>query len=132
MLRDMNMGCLSFLILFPAGIFIWAAGEKQRRDALPPEELKKLEAEEDYGPLDEKLECIFCHSKNCVRAQNEDYYIGGPEKNSPAGLTYLMTLAAVDRHIAARMVKTEKRAFAHCMKCSNTWEMYLPDEIANQ
>lgn len=65
-----NWGCLSFFLLFlPAGILIWAAGERRRRAALPPDELKKLEDEEDYGLIDENLECIFCHSKNGVRTQ---------------------------------------------------------------
>ena len=60
MLCDMNWGCLSFLILFPIGILIWAAGEKRRRVALPPDELKKLEDEENYGPIDPKMECFLC------------------------------------------------------------------------
>jgi len=48
-----NWGCLSFLILFPAGIFIWAAGEMRRRASMPKEELEKLEAEEKYGHIDD-------------------------------------------------------------------------------
>jgi len=85
----MNWGCLSFLILFPVGILIWARGEMRRRMSMPPEELAKLEADEDYGPIDPKLECIFCHSKNCVRTQRKIYCADGPDLNSPKGLLYV-------------------------------------------
>jgi hypothetical protein len=115
MLGGMNWGCLTFLILFPAGIFIWAAGEMRRRKALPPEELKELEADEKYGAIDPELECIFCHSKNCVRAQtieslNDIFNAGEP---SP------------DKKTRWRPVKT------HCMDCGSHWEMFPPEEKQN-
>lgn len=124
MLDNMNWGCLSFIVLFPAGIFIWAAGERRRRAALPPEELKKLEAEEDYGPIDEKLECIFCHSKNCVRTRKETCYVeGGHDKNSPASILDLCTIAA-----ARTRPLEEDRIKAHCMNCGDDWERFSPDQ----
>ena len=138
MLRDMNWGCLSFLILFPAGIFIWAAGERRRRAALPPEELKNLEADEDFGSIDEKLECIFCHFTKCVRVR--------PLTGSLEELVSCETSARFEewRHkplvallapeeyldpIELRKIKTVK---AHCMNCGNSWEMFPPEEKANQ
>ncbi len=66
-------GLRFFLLLFPAGIFIWAAGERRRRAAMPPGALNQLEAEENYGPIDKKLECMFCHSKNCVRTETKRF-----------------------------------------------------------
>jgi len=126
MLRGMNWGCLTFLILFPAGIFIWARGEQRRRAALPPEELKKLEAEEDYGPIDKKLECIFCHYKNCVRTKKEIRYIeGGHDKNSPAGFLDLCTIA-----VARSKPQEEDLIKLHCINCGNSWQMFPPEETA--
>ena len=124
MLCGMNWGCLTFLILFPVGIFIWAVGEKRRRDAMPPEELEKLEADEDYGPIDPKLECIFCHSKKCVRTRKETCYVEGcHDKNSPAGFLDLCTIA-----VARSKPQEEDRIKVHCMNCGNDWEMFAPDE----
>lgn len=123
MLRGMNWGCLSFLILFPVGILIWARGEHRRRMSMPPEELEKLEAEEDYGPIDENLECIFCHSKNCVRTQLKALYADGTDANSPQGLAVLLTCSTrggtppKDEHITA-----------HCMNCGAYWNMFPPDQ----
>ena len=117
----MNWGCLSFLILFPAGIFIWVRGEMRRRNALPPEELKKLEAEEDYGPIDEKLECIFCHSKNCVRTRI-------PLKE----ICYENMGRSKQEWIDRQTVPEKKTVKAYCMNCNNSWEMFLPEEKANQ
>ncbi|MCC7299911.1 MAG: hypothetical protein IT583_02400 [Verrucomicrobia bacterium] len=115
----MNWGCLSFLILFPAGIFIWAAGERRRRAAMPPEELKELEAEEKYGHIDDKLECIFCHSKNCVRTKLEAVYEDGTDANSSEGIVLLLTSSTrngtppKDEYIKAR-----------CMNCNSYWNMF--------
>ncbi len=123
MLRVMNLGCLSFLILFPVGILIWARGEMRRRMSMPPEELAKLEAEEEYGLIDEKLECIFCHSKNCVRTQIEALYEDGTDAHSPQGLATLITCTTrggpppKDEHIKA-----------HCMRCDSHWNMFPPDQ----
>jgi hypothetical protein len=126
------------LILFPVGILIWARGEMRRRMSMPPEELAKLEADEDYGPIDEKLECIFCHAGNCVRTQKITYYTGDPrnilsQENfprstwrtgiNPAAIPVMMT--------ATEMSKHEHYIQAHCMKCGNTWEMFLPEEAKN-
>ncbi|MFA6172325.1 MAG: hypothetical protein WC701_01445 [Kiritimatiellales bacterium] len=108
MLCGMNWGCLSFLILFPVGIVIWAAGERRRRAAMPTDALNKLEAEEDYGPIDEKLECIFCHSKNCVRSQAAHFI------QPPAHVT--------EKNIEARIRQ------AHCISCGSHWEMFPPEE----
>jgi hypothetical protein len=119
-----NWGCLSFFLLFlPAGILIWAAGERRRRTALPPDELKKLEDEEDYGLIDENLECIFCHSKNCVRAKIEALYEDGTDAHSPQGIALLMTCTTrggtppKDEHIKAQ-----------CMNCGSYWNMFPPDD----
>ncbi len=135
----MNWGCLSFLILFPAGIFIWAAGERRRRAALPPEELKNLEADEDFGSIAAKLECIFCHSKNCVRTRNKTYYTGDPRNilspenfpknywrvtDHPAAIPVAMTIREMSKH--------EDYIHAHCMNCGNDWEMFPPKEKNNQ
>lgn len=135
MLCGMNMGCLSFLILFPAGIFIWARGEMRRRNAMPPEELAKLEADEDYGPIDEKLECIFCHSKNCVRTQKTTYYTGDPRNilsldNVPKNLYFTgNNPSAIPAYMAAKeMSKHEHYIQAHCMNCGNDWEMFPPED----
>jgi hypothetical protein len=119
----MNWGCLSFLILFPAGVFIWAAGERRRRAAMPLKELQKLEAEEDYGPIDENLECIFCHSKNCVRTKNEASYEDGTDANSPQGIVLLMTCTT-----RGGTPPKDEYIKAHCMHCGNHWEMFLPDQ----
>jgi hypothetical protein len=137
MLCGMNLGCLSFLILFPVGIFIWARGEVRRRNAMPPEELAKLEAEEAYGPLDEKLECIFCHSKNCVRTTKTVERIGSPGLviskenvrpwdigNSPG--KELEWMAQREFLRTAQFIK------AHCMNCGNDWEMFPPEEKAER
>lgn len=121
MLRGMNWGCLSFLILFPAGIFIWAAGERRRRAALPPEELKKLEAEEEYGPIDPKLECVFCKHRNCVR-------VVSPEQ--PPLIADLLPLALNPDN--PQLPEIEQYCKAHCMNCGNEWEMFPPKEKANQ
>lgn len=115
----MNWGCLSFIILFPVGIFIWARGEQRRRAALPTEELQKLEAEEDYGPIDENLECIFCHSRNCVRAElsleDKLYEDLKRSRQEWANLQFGYT--------------SEKNIFkAYCMKCRNNWEFYPAKE----
>jgi|GEM_PF-4252558 len=116
MLRGMNWGCLSFLILFPAGIFIWAAGERRRRAALPKAALEKLEAEEKYGHIDDKLECIFCHSKNCVRMI--------PPEQPPLVADLLPPLNPV----TATLPEIDEYCKAHCMNCGNDWEMLPPDQ----
>lgn len=139
MLRGMNWGCLTFLILFPAGIFIWAAGEKRRRDALPKDELQKLEDDEDYGDIDPELECIFCHSKNCVRTQKTTYYDGDPRNIlSPDNLPKNVWRAgdcpeAIPIFMAINeMSKHEHYIRAHCMNCGNSWEMFPPKETTEQ
>ncbi len=133
-LAGMTWGCLSFLILFPVGIFIWAAGEKHRRAALPPEELKTLEAEENYGPLDEKLECIFCHSKNGVRARSlngsleelmsgEDFIRSKHWKSEP-----IVALLNPKEYIDPLELQKIQTVKAHCMNCGNDWELFAPDQ----
>ena len=123
MLGGMNWGCLSFIILFPAGIFIWAAGERRRRAALPPEELKKLEDEENFGSINAELECIYCHQTNCVRTQIETLYEDGTDANSPKGIVLLMTSSTrygtppKDEHIVA-----------HCMNCGSHWNKFLEEQ----
>jgi hypothetical protein len=128
----MNWGCLSFLILFPTGIFIWAAGERRRRAALPPDELKKLEDEEDYGPIDEKMECIFCHSKNCVRTRHTIHLrsasfteIIPPDHpiNHMLGKDQMGNMTIQEAHSGQLNFLT-----AHCMNCTNDWEMFPPDQ----
>lgn len=119
----MNSGCLSFIILFPAGIFIWVAGENRRRASLPPDELKKLQAEEDYGSINEKLECIFCHSKNCVRTRPNALLEDGADANSPKGIYILMTSST-----RSGPPSKEKYVAAHCMKCGSYWDMFPPDQ----
>ena len=130
MLRGMSWGFLSFIILFPAGIFIWAAGEKRRRDAMPPEELKELEADEDYGPIDPKLECIFCHSKNCVRTQS----LGSlsdimSEDRLEAAANYRFCGPFAGLPLAEK--PSSQTLKAHCMNCGNDWEFYLPEADEN-
>lgn len=128
----MNMGCLSFLVLFPVGIFIWARGEMRRRNAMPSEELANLEADEDYGPIDEKLECIFCHSKNCVRTQsitrsleeafsNDNLIKARSWRRDP-----LVAIFAPKEYEDPLQIKEISKA--HCMKCENNWEFYPPEE----
>ena len=117
----MNWGCLSFIILFPVGIFIWAAGERQRRAALPLEELKKLEAEEDFGPIDEKLKCIFCHSKNCVR-----------EKISLEDLVYENSHRSYQEWANLKTVPQKEIFNAHCMNCGNSWQRFALEEKTPQ
>jgi len=95
---------------------------------LPPDELAKLEAEEKYGPINPEIRCIFCKTTGPVRYKQEEHYVGGgPAKNSPEGLGYLATIG-IERHTAAIRAQCETRAFAHCMKCGNDWEMFPPAE----
>ena len=115
----MSWGFLSFIILLLAGIFIWAAGEKRRRDTMPPEELKELEADEDYGSIDEKLECIFCHSKNCVRTKLEALYEDGTDANSPEGIALLLTSST-----RGGTPPKDELIKAHCMNCGSYWNMF--------
>ncbi|MBM4152658.1 MAG: hypothetical protein FJ220_03935 [Kiritimatiellaceae bacterium] len=119
----MNWGCLSCLILFPVGFFIWVKNEVQRRNALPPNELKELEDEERYGKIDDDLECIFCHSKQCVRAEKKIYYRGGPDKNSLDGLLFY---SANQKKYSE--IREDVFLAAHCTKCGNTWEMHPPED----
>ena len=130
MLRGMSWGFLSFIILLPAGIFIWAAGEKRRRDAMPPEELEKLEADEDYGSIDEKLECIFCHSKNCVRTQSLGSLsdVVSEDRLKAAGKFMLWGTVALMNQSQSLSRQTLK---AHCMNCKNDWEFYSAEEKQN-
>jgi hypothetical protein len=136
MIRGMNWGCLSFLILFPAGILIWARGEMRRRMAMPPEELAKLEADEDYGPIDEKLECIFCHSKNCVRTQSNTRSLKETFSNDNLIKAHswrsepLVALFAPKEYDDPLQIKEISKA--HCMKCGNDWEFYPPEEKTNK
>lgn len=113
----MNWGCLSFLILFPAGIFIWAKGEMRRRSALPPEELKNLEADEDFGSIDPKLECVFCKHRNCVR-------VIIPEQ--PPLIADLLPLALTPKN--PWLPEIEKYCKVHCMNCGNDGEIFPADE----
>lgn len=130
----MNWGCLSFLILFPAGIFVWAAGEKRRRNAMPPDELKKLEDEEDYGEINPDIECIYCHSKNCVRTRSTTDFIGSPahimsEDNLKE--TRLYSLNPVRRlkwMTHNELGRTAELWKARCMKCGSFWDMLPPEK----
>lgn len=108
----MNWGCLSFIILFPVGLIIWAKGEMRRRKAMPPAELEKLEAEEKHGEFESAIECIYCHSKNCIRIRH----------------TYFFQLPAhvAEKNIEARIMD------AHCMKCGSHWDMFPPNENQSQ
>ena len=131
MLCVMNWGCLSFLILFPAGIFIWAAGEMRRRKAMPPEKLNNLEAEEDFGPINEKLECIFCHSKNSVRVRRslEELMSGGASiRSNHWESDPIVALLNPKEYIDPLELQKIKTMKAHCMNCGNDWEMFKPDE----
>jgi len=115
MLGDMNWGCLSFIILFPAGIFIWAAGERRRRAAMPPEELKNLEDEERYGEINEPVECIYCHQKNCVRTITE-LREGDLDNVTP----YVHSRIAIGLAVKEALIG-EEFVKAHCMNCGSHW-----------
>lgn len=102
---------------------------------MPPEELKELEADEDYGSIDSKLECIFCHSQNCVRTQKTTYYTGDPRNIlSPENLPKNVWRAGDSPEVipifmaAKEMSRHEHYIQAHCMNCNNGWEMFAPDE----
>ncbi len=115
MLGNMNWGCLSFIFLFPAGIFIWVAGERRRRAALPPAELKKLEDEENFGFINAELECIYCHQKGSIRTKTE-LREGDLNNVTP----YIHSHVAIGLAVKAALIG-EEFVKAHCMNCGSHW-----------
>lgn len=123
----MKFGCFLTLILFPIFLVIWTEKNRRRRAAIPPDQLKEMDDETDYGSFDPELKCIYCKTKGKVRRKQEEYYVNnGPAKNSTEGIKYLFSLIAAGRYGARAAVRCEERCFAHCMNCGNHWEILVP------
>ncbi|MCU0856934.1 MAG: hypothetical protein MUC65_00830 [Pontiellaceae bacterium] len=99
---------------------------------MPPEELKNLEDEEKFGPINEKLNCIFCHSKNCVRTSLFTYSIEGlfSEDNLLKRNDWRNSLigAFFNPKEYVDPLQTKETLKAHCMKCGSHWELFAPED----
>lgn len=125
----MKFGCFLALLLLPVTMVIWTEKNRKRRAAIPPDQLKEMDDEVNYGPFDPNLQCIYCKNKGKVRRKQEEYYINnGPAKNSTEGIKYLFALMAAGRYGARTAVRCEERCFAHCMNCENHWEILIKDQ----
>ena len=130
----MKTGCLLSLLLLPIALLVWVRKEQKKRMSMPPEELADLEAEEAFGKIDDSLECIFCHSKGCVRARRKIRHSGDAAhivSQDNLNHTKLFTFSPVTRAriMAQREIsRTEEVLQTHCMNCTNTWEMFPPEE----
>lgn len=130
----MNWGCLSFIILFPVGLIIWAKGEMRRRKAMPPAELEKLEAREQYGPINKNVTCPFCHAKDCIRTRKTIESIGSPalmlSKDNLKPLDVLHNpLEQLEWMARRELSRTAVFLNAHCMHCDNSWQMFPPEKM---
>jgi len=89
---------------------------------MTPEQRKALEDEEQFGEIDEAIECIYCHKKNCVRTRTD--FEHAIYESLSTGATMSPSSTAI---LTARSMENKRDLFkARCMKCGSYWDMFDP------
>jgi transcription elongation factor Elf1 len=119
----MKFGCFLTLLLLPITLVIWVERERRRRAAMSPEERKARELEDQHGPIDETITCIYCKHNNCVRTRL-DIEEALFESLANAQINPISMTKNSARYIANKKDLLK----AYCDHCGAYWDMYDPHQ----